>query len=333
MGFPSGGSGYGTPGSAPAPAPSAAATTTRQLSALTYAVAGVGVLAFLLGFLPYGKVSGMEGITPDTSVNFFEGGAAGSLAFLLFAGLLAGLSVLPKQDWMGVAAAASVSGFVVLLIQAFNVGGFYERAFGLYLVLVLGFVQAVLATVAVLGSAGVIKASGPRAANAYGAQPAGYGPPQVPQQPAARPQQPPGQFPQPGYPQAGYAAQPGYGSAQPPARPGQPGYGQAPYSPPQAYSQPPQSSPAAQPGYGVPQPNPGYGSTPSAPYAPYGSYAGSPQGAPERQERPDAAPTQQYQSPLGAGSTSGSVTDKIDQPATQAFRPNLDKPDADDDQR
>ncbi|CAM2944837.1 DUF5336 domain-containing protein [Skermania piniformis] len=192
---------------------------------LGYVVAALGVLAFLLGFLPFGRVSGLDGLTWDTTVNFFEGGAAGTIALLLLGGLLAAFSVLPRQDLMGAAAAASISGFAGLLVQGFNVvGGFYERAFGLYVVLVLGLTQSALAVYAVFAAT--------RPARPVPAQPPGYGT------------------------QSGYGAQPGYTAPGP-----QPGYApSATPSYPAGYSHP-----AYRPAPGVADPYGGYGAGSGSP--------------------------------------------------------------------
>jgi hypothetical protein len=113
-------------------------TSEHSLSVgLDFAVAGLGVVIFLLGLLP------------DTTYDYT----------FLFAGLLAGLSRLPKQEWTGVAAAAAVAGFLSLVFplyhDSFDIAN-VPISGGTYAELVLGFIQAALAVVAVLLRSGVI---------------------------------------------------------------------------------------------------------------------------------------------------------------------------------
>ncbi|MBF6075848.1 DUF5336 domain-containing protein [Nocardia beijingensis] len=359
MSYPTGGSGYNTPApSAPSSQSPAAGGATSGSSAtgsdakglpffLVVGVAALGVINFLLGFLPFlgskpidfggTRVSGAE------TRNAFEV-ASGSplLGLLLLGGLLAALSLLPKQNWTGAAAAASTAGFVALLFQSFNFGPGSELKAGAFVLLVLSFVQAAVAIAATLFEVGIIKAPAPRpAAAAGGFGQGGYG-----QQQASFGQG------QPSYGQPGQ--QPGYGASSY----GQGGYGTQ-SAPPQFPSQQGQPSPygQSQPGYGQSQQGQAYGQ-PQSPYGqsqPTTAYGapqqpGSPYGA---QPRPDESVTQHFggqqqtgqQSPYGSpsygqqqsqpgqqsqpsqqsGPFGGEQSGDPSSDATQAFRPSDDK--------
>ncbi|MBF6166598.1 DUF5336 domain-containing protein [Streptomyces gardneri] len=353
MSYPTGGSGYNTPSPS---APSSQSPATGGASAgssatgsdakglpffLVVGVAALGVLNFLLGFLPFlgskpidfggTRVSGPE------SANLFEvASGAPLLGLLLLGALLAGLSLLPKQNWIGAAAAASTAGFLALLFQSFNFGEGSELKVGAYILLVLAFVQAAVAIAATLFDAGILKAPAPRPATA----PAGFG-------------------------QGGYGQQPSYGQGQQSyGQPGQSGYGASPYgqsgygaqsAPPQFPSQAGQPSPygQSQPGYGQAQQGQGqqgqYGQQPSPygqsqPTTAYGAsqQPGSPYGA---QPRPDESATQHFggqqqsgqQAPYGSGygqqqaqpsqqnkPFGGETGSDPSSDATQAFRPSDD---------
>ncbi|QNG17790.1 hypothetical protein G4H71_05395 [Rhodococcus triatomae] len=263
MTYPSGGQNYGppaqpTPPSEPAPTaqPDRSESTEQPATGLSFvlriAVAALGVLTFLLGLAPFFELTG--GFAGGSSANSFEGGNYG-IGFLLLGGLLAGASLLPGQKLAGAAAASSVVGFVFVLFTFFNLGE-AALAFGGIAILVLGFIQAVVAVVVLLFESGVLEqpTPSPRApqqgafGGGYGQQPggygqAGYGQPGYGQAPPTEAIQSYGQQGQQGQPgqqgQQGYAPQPGYGQAQP-------GYGQ-----PQGYGYPQQGGGSFQ-GYGAP---------------------------------------------------------------------------------
>ncbi|MBF6228551.1 DUF5336 domain-containing protein [Nocardia abscessus] len=353
MSYPTGGSGYNTP--APS-APSSQSPATGGASAgssatgsdakglpffLVVGVAALGVINFLLGFLPFlgTKPIDFGGRTVGTpeSANLFEV-ASGSplLGLLLLGGLLAGLSLLPKQNWIGVAAAASTAGFLALLFQSFNFGEGSELKAGAYILLALAFVQAAVATAATLFEAGILKAPAPRPATA----PSGFGQGGYGQQQLSYGQQSYGQG-QPGQP--GYGASPygqsGYGAqSAPPQFPSQAQQQQSPYGqsqqPSYGQSQQGQSYGQQQSPYGQSQPTTAYGASPQ-PASPYGA-----------QPRPDESVTQHFggqqqtgqQAPYGSpgygqqqaqpsqqnkpfgGEQSGDPSSD----ATQAFRPSDD---------
>ncbi|KZF03743.1 hypothetical protein A2J03_07120 [Rhodococcus sp. EPR-157] len=151
---------------------------------LALVVAGLGVVSFLVGLAGQYEV-------PGEAVNFFfvQTGDPTSIALLLAGGLVAASGLLPKQaGTMGVAAALSITGWLVLVFQAFNtgdagpIGASIELGVGGIIVLVLGFVQSVLAVAATLFGAGVIKAPQPKPKSygqtnfqGYGQQAPGYG--------------------------------------------------------------------------------------------------------------------------------------------------------------
>ena len=286
MSNPQGGSGYGQPAQ-PNPNATSATTAAKGLPwILTAVVAGLGVLNFLAGFAPY-LAADFDG---GESIKFFESQSGGSLivALLLLGGLFAGLSLLPKQDWIAPAAAVSVTAFLTLLFQVFTVSDGLKVAFGGWIVLLLSLIQAGAAVAAFLFGAGIIKAPAPRPAPAFGGYQQGYGQP--------------GQT----YGQGGYG------------QPQQQGYSQG-------YGQAQQSSFGAPAGYGQQggpqggqQPGP-QGGQQSAPSAPQG------QAAPTQQYQPPSAqqgqPGQQYGSQLNFGSAAPQHrAPDGGNDATQAFR-------------
>ncbi|NKY55773.1 DUF5336 domain-containing protein [Nocardia flavorosea] len=294
MSYPTGGSGYNAPvppSVPPNPGQPQAAGGANAAEAggkglpflLTVGAAAVGVLAFLLGFLPYAgaDTGGMDvpsGV--DTSANLFEVDAP-IAGLLLLAGLLAGLSLLPKQNWVGASAAVAAASFFTILFQMLSLPDGRQAEVGLYLVLFLALVLTGLTVTVVLFDAGILSApsSQPSAPSGFPAgQQQGYGQQQYQgqqsygQQPGYGQQQySSGQQQQPGYAQPGQ--QPGYGQQQ--------AYGQQPQQSQQQYSQ--QQSPYAggqqQSPYGQPQqPQAGYGQPqqqPGQPAQPFGGEQGS----------------------------------------------------------
>ncbi|WP_137723487.1 DUF5336 domain-containing protein [Prescottella subtropica] len=231
------------------PAPAPATPAAKGLSFfLGLGVLAVGVVVFLLGFAPYVENSSSVGYGFSFTMNAFESVGALPVAFLLTGGLLAGVSLLPKQNQHATAAVASVVGLVVSFVVMLSLSGGGSLAVGGIVILILAFVQAVAAVLLFLVDAEVLKMPQGRPTTthvhpaAYG-HPQGYAPPQ--QQgygaPQGYPQQPYGQQSQ-GYPQQSYGQAPqtpGYPPQQPTA-----GYGQF-----QAYQsqQPTQHIPQQQP--------------------------------------------------------------------------------------
>ncbi|WP_433659420.1 DUF5336 domain-containing protein [Nocardia sp. CA-128927] len=357
MSYPSGGSGYNTPapsspsssGSTAGGASSGSSATGAEAKGLPFflvvGVAALGVINFLLGFLPYVGTKAVDfggaRVASSETASLFEAGGSALLGILLLGGLLAGLSVLPKQAWTGAAAAASVAGFLALLLHSFTLSDGIELKFGAYVLLVLGFAQAAVAVGAVLFEAGIVKAPAPRPASApaFGQGQPGYGQ----QQPSAFGQSQPGYGQsQPGYGQG----QPGQPYGQPPAYGQQPGYGAAQQASPYGQSQP--SQPVyGQPGQTYGQQQPAYGGQQPPTTAFGGPQQASPYGTPSTpQPRPDEGATQHFgssqqpaqQSPYGSSNYAqpGQQSAQQGQPfggeqgadpandATQAFRPSDD---------
>ncbi|BDU08583.1 DUF5336 domain-containing protein [Nocardia cyriacigeorgica] len=283
MSYPTGGSGYNapapTPSASPNPGQSPAGAGTESGAAakglpffLTIGVAALGVITFLLGFLPFMGPDGDFRGEAD-SLNAFVSGNTALLALALLGGALAGLSLLPKQNWTGVAAAVSVTAFLGVLFQSFSFPEGTKAEFGVWVLLFFVFVQAAIAVAVVLFEAGIIKLPEPRPA-AQQAQ-AGYGQ-------------------QPGYGQQQYGQQQqgGYGQQQfGQGQPGQGGFGGGQYPSQPSYSQPGQQQYGQQPGqqqYGQQQPS--YGQQQSG----YGAgqqqspYAGG------QQQSPSEGATQQF---------------------------------------
>jgi len=328
MSYPSGGSGYNqpaTPSSAPsfpqqpgsatgagAGAPGSSVSGQSSTGAgpasndtalpfyLTAGVAALGVINFLLGFTPHitqnSQDVGMGVHTPEVTRSFFAfPGAAAPLIVLLAGGLLAGISLLPKQNWLGASAAASGAGFLGLLFVSFTLPDGYSAAWGTWVVVFLGLVQTAAAVVAVLFESGIMTPPAPK--------------------PAA-PQAVPQGGPQAGYgTQGGYGQQP-YGQAQPgqygqaqtgqtPVTPGQPSqpaaYGQYGQQPSYGQAQQAQSPYGQQPAYGQQ-----YGQQQAQ--SPYGqsAYGQQPYGAQQgygAQQRPQQQAGPGTDAPADAGAT------------------------------
>ncbi|MFC4603367.1 DUF5336 domain-containing protein [Rhodococcus kronopolitis] len=263
MSFPPAGPGYGPPSQPPT---GLGAKGMPHL--MTLAVLALGVIVFFTGFAPFAKVSTFADAT--LSQTSFEGGyPVVGLAMILLAGLLAGLSLLPEHSYEPIAAAASVVGFVVSLCFLFSLSDGVTLAWGGVVILILGFVQVVLAVAVVLMELGLVKVPAPRPAG----YPQGYG------QPQGYPQQYPAAYGQPQAPQQGYPMQQypqGYGQPQPQAQP-QAGFGQPP-----AYGQP-----MSPPAYGEQQYPAGYGQQ-ANPYAQTQAYPAP--GTSPQPSAPAAAP-------------------------------------------
>ncbi|RZL27215.1 MAG: hypothetical protein EOP31_01520 [Rhodococcus sp. (in: high G+C Gram-positive bacteria)] len=223
-----GGSSYGSP------TPPNAGGGAKIGFFLTIAVAALGIVNFLLGFAPFTSITS-SGVGSDVSTtsSFFETSVYG-LGFLFAGGVLAAVSLLPQQRYAGIFAALSLVGYVSLVFTAFSLGStdYLDIGFGwgLIVVLVLGFVQTVVAVAAFLFDIGILKAPAPRpvAPQAFGQGYQQYGQPQQQMYQQGQPGQPQqgqaqqygaqnqpygqqyGQTPQPGSQQQGYAS--GYGA-------------------------------------------------------------------------------------------------------------------------
>jgi hypothetical protein len=281
MSYPTGGSGYSgpapTPSSAPgygqqptgagavhtgAPAPSgpAAASAKGLPFYLTIGVTVLGIVNFLLGFLKFESIDlTYRGGASDKDLDLFQQGGSAAVVVLLLAGLVAGISLLPKQNGnQAVVAAASVAGFLAVLFQALDLEPALTLAGAAWALIVLALIQAGAAVFLLLIESGLLSAPAPKPAAPQGgfggpgggyAQPPSYG---------SAPQQ----YGQPGQaaPYGQYGQQPSYGAPQPPQQQyGQPSpYGQQQYGQP-GYSQP---SGYAQQQYAQQQPTVGFGAAP-----------------------------------------------------------------------
>ncbi|WP_225725549.1 MULTISPECIES: DUF5336 domain-containing protein [unclassified Nocardia] len=327
MSYPTGGSGYNAPAPTPATPPSFAqqgGTSAGSSAAgkglpffLTIGVLALGVINFLLGFLPYATSSVVR---TSKTVSLFDGGIGfGSplLTVALAAGVLAGLSMLPKQQWAGAAAALSVAAFVGLLFQSFKLGDNVKLEWGAYVVLFLLFVQAALAVAVVLFESGVLAAPAPKPAGygqgGYGQQ---YGQQAFGQQSYQQGQSPYGQQ---SYGQSGYGSQYGQGQqagyAAPPTQQyqGQPaGYGQQPAG----YGAPQQPSPygGSQTGQQEAAATQHFGAAQPGQQQPYGSLNF---GQGQQSSAQPAGQTSQPNQPFGSEKTSDPSSDP-----THTFRPS-----------
>ncbi|MCX5045596.1 DUF5336 domain-containing protein [Aldersonia sp. NBC_00410] len=243
MSYPAGPTGGATPGDATPSGESAATADERLPRLLLAATAVLGVVVFLLGFAPYVTFHAMSGMGGASSSIFELGSVTALLGFLLLGGVAAGLSLLPKQDLRGVAAAAAAVGFVTLLVQSLNLGEGVKLAGAAYATLVIAFLEAAVAIAAFVLGTGLVTLPAKTTQRGYapfqqggGGYGSGYG--------------------QQGYGAPSYGGQQGYGQQPGYGQQGQPGYGQQgqPYGRPQGY---PQSG-----GYGA-QPSPGQGAQPS----------------------------------------------------------------------
>ncbi|MDH6283354.1 hypothetical protein M2284_000487 [Rhodococcus sp. LBL1] len=258
---------YTDGGSYGQPSQASTGTGTKNLSFyLGLAVAALGIVNFLLGFAPYVENSTTVGFGFTFTQDAFESGGALPLAFLLTGGLLAGLSLLPKQEHTAPAAVASVVGFLVSFVFMLSLPGGGTLAGGGIAILVLSFVQAVIAVAVFLFGADIVKMPQPRPSRTH-VHPAAYGHPQ-------------GYNPQ--APQQGYGTPQGYGAPQ--GYPQQmPGYGQSAQTP-QGYQQQPtagygqfQAYQAQQPTQHMPQQSPAPSTQPPTPQTPQpGESSGTP---------------------------------------------------------
>ena len=217
----------------------------QQLPLFDLIGAGLGILAFVWGFLDWYKTGG-QGFK---GYGFGSSGVA-AIGLSLLAGLIAGRVLLDKTAKTTlVPLAASVAALLVTFGLLVGKGEGVDTQIGVILMLITALAQVGVFAISWLKAEGKIMTDKPASASAGqwgGSQYGGY--------PA---QQPPAQQPQYQQPQA----QPQYGQ-QPPA---QPQYGQQPQAQPQ-YGQPTQHQQPAQPQ--TPQQQPGYGQQPPA--NPYG---------------------------------------------------------------
>ncbi|MCV7227750.1 DUF5336 domain-containing protein [Mycolicibacterium komossense] len=243
---------------------------------LTAAVAAFGILAYLFSFGPMFTFN--VDIGPFGTELSGTGGFGTQIAVVaaLAAALLAGASLLPKATgYSAIVAVLAVLGVLLVAYQVFVKPQGVSIGWGLWVVLAMSFLQAVVAIGAVLLETGVLTAPAPRPKYEqpqYGQ----YGPPagywgQTPGQPQHQQQQPAGppQGPRPGYPSQypGYQQGPstgGFGAVGPQggaqSGPPTPPTGYPSFSPPPAVGSGQQQAPAQSSGQNQPQspaPSPG----------------------------------------------------------------------------
>jgi hypothetical protein len=241
---------------------------------LAIAVAVLGLATYLATFGPVFTISApnLPGLGPiGGSVSATPIGITLATAVALVAGLLAAVSLLPKQGrYDGWIAVLSVLALLIVLSQIVGVPAGVSFGWALYLLIVFTLLQALAAVAALLLDSGVISAPVPKPKyeqqpyGQYGAPGSYYGQPQHggPPQQQGLPQQ------RGGYPQqyGGYPGGPSTGgfSGQQPAQPSPP-HESGPPTPPTGFpafgqpqggsgsqptqsfeSQPPQQQPASQ---------------------------------------------------------------------------------------
>jgi len=227
----------------------------QQLPLFDLIGAGLGVLAFVWGFLDWYKPKGGGelggGSAGIKGFNFSSPGAA-AIALSLLAGLVAAGVLLDKEAKPGLVPIAA-AGSSLLITFGFLVGkgDGIDTQIGLILMLITALAQTGLFVTGWLQAQGKIMAGGSSSSSAGqwggggGAQQQWGGYPQQGYQQPAQPQQQPAAQPQYGQ----QPAQPQYGQPtqhQAPAQP-QPQYGQPTQHQPQQPQQPPQGYPQQQP--------------------------------------------------------------------------------------
>ena len=143
-------------------APAQAAGPSKLPFYLLAAVAVLGLATYLFSFGPMFKISDTDfpqlGSASGTSL-----GLGLAVVASLLAGLLAGASLLPKQKVaIGVVAAVSVLGFLLVIAEIINKPDGVSIGWALYVVIVLTFLQAAVAIGALLLDADIISAPAPR---------------------------------------------------------------------------------------------------------------------------------------------------------------------------
>ncbi len=289
MTYSPGSSGYQPaqpPGSygAPTPAygqPAVAAGPSKLPFYLTAAVAAFGLLAYLFSFGPMFTFN--VDIGPFGTELSGTGGVGTQIAVIaaLAAALLAGVSLLPKASGHpAIIAVLAVLGVLLAVYQVFVKPQGVSIGWGLWVVLAMSLIQAVVAVGALLLEAGVVSAPAPRPKyeqpqyGQYGPPAGYYGQPQGPPQQAPQhsPAMGPPQGQRPGYPSqyGGYQQGPstgGFGSVGPQggglgaqSGPPTPPTGYPSFSPPPAVGSGQQQAPAQDSGQHQPQtpaPSPG----------------------------------------------------------------------------
>src|SRR5215207_2177645 len=214
---------------------------------LTAAVAALGLAVYLSSFGPLFTVTNSDfpGLADFSAASF---GLDLAVVASLLAGLLAGVSLLPKQkSYVVVVAVLAVAAFFLVIAELIDKPSVASIGWALYLIIAFSVVQAIVAVAALLFHAGVITppVSRPRHEQQqqygqYGGPGQYYGQPQGQPQHHGGPPHQQGQHQRPGYPSqygggypggpssGGFSAGPQGGPPTPPT--GFPTYGQPPSS-------------------------------------------------------------------------------------------------------
>ena len=223
-----------------------------------YLTAAVAVLGLAVYVSSYGPLLG-AGADSAFSPPLLDLGVVASL----LAGLIAGVSLVPKQKAApALVAVLSVLGFLLVINIVLGSPRGVDIEWGLYLIIALSVVQAIVAVAVLLFDAGVITSPAPRPRYEQQQQYGQYGAPGPyygqPHQPGPQHQQGPPQQQRPGYPSqygGGYPGGPSTGGfspgqqSGPPTPPsGFPTYGQPPSSNAPTTQVPAQQASSAQSG-------------------------------------------------------------------------------------
>ena len=143
---------YGAPGSTSFAKSADAENNLKHY--LTIAIAVLGVLTYLASYFPM-----VSRLLPNGD-ELVEKGSTLPVDLVLFAGLLAGVSLLPKaKSYLAAVTAVSLLGSLLLIQDTIDAS---DRGAGLWIAVTAGVVQAALALSALLLDAGVITAPAPR---------------------------------------------------------------------------------------------------------------------------------------------------------------------------
>jgi hypothetical protein len=255
-------------GKAPEAGPAAAEGPSKLPMYLTAAVAALGLGVYLSSYGPLFTITSSDfpGLADFSGASF---GLDLAVVASLLAGLLAGVSLLPKQKpYVVLVAVFALVAFFLVIAELIDKPSVASIGWALYLIIAFSVVQAIVAVAVLLFDAGVITAPVPRPRHEqqqqygqYGGAGQYYGQPQgQPQHHGGQPHQQ-GQQQRPGYPSpygGGYPGGPSTGGFQagpqgggPPTPPtGFPTYGQPPSSnaPTTQVPAQPQSSSSSQSG-------------------------------------------------------------------------------------
>ncbi|WIM85837.1 DUF5336 domain-containing protein [Candidatus Mycobacterium wuenschmannii] len=179
MTYPPGNPGYPpaqSPGSYGAPAASSFAKSedadNNLKHYLTIAAVVLGVAAYVLSF------GDLLSVPSDDAKEFLGllNGQVKGIAPVLLAGLLAGVSLLPSKNYLGVVAAVSVFGALQVLLSIAHTPDGISVTWELWLIIAAAVIQAAVAIGALLLDVGVITAPAPRPKydQYYGQQYGGY---------------------------------------------------------------------------------------------------------------------------------------------------------------